>query len=257
MQPALLRYYPPSAAARPAAVVICPGGGYRFLSDREGAPIAAAFNRMGYHAYVAEYTVGQPDLGFLPARQLAAALRQVQAEAACRGFDADRIFLCGFSAGGHLAATVGVYWNDPRVAASQQAVRPAGLILAYPVITMGRYAHPGSRGMLTGGDAALAEALSLEQQVTADTPPAFVWQTVTDEKVPVQNSLLFVQALLNAGVPCEYHLYPHGRHGMSLATAETASPEEGLVPDPHIAAWLQQCEYWLQERTRPEQEEAL
>jgi len=250
MLPARLTYYPPAAPARPAAVVICPGGGYRFLSDREAAPIARAFNRLGYHAYVAEYEVNRPGLGFTPVRQLAAAVQQVSAQAVQYGFDTDKIFLCGFSAGGHLAATLGVYWNDPAVTAlpAEQAVRPAGMILAYPVITMGEYAHPGSREMLTAGDAALCAALSLERQVTAQAAPAFVWQTITDEKVPVQNSLLLVQALLAAGVPVECHLYDHGKHGMSLATEEVAVPEEDQLPDPHIATWLQQCDYWLQER---------
>lgn len=250
MQPVKLTYYAPTAVAKPAVVVICPGGGYRFLSDRESAPIARAFNQLGYHAYVAEYTVNQPGLGFLPARQLAGALQQAKAEAPVYGFSPDKIFVCGFSAGGHLAATLGVYWNNPEVTgiAPEQAVRPAGMILAYPVITMGDYAHPGSREMLTAGDAALCRALSLEQQVTLDTAPAFVWQTITDEKVPVQNSLLFVQALLAAGVPVEYHLYDHGLHGMSLATAEVADPAEGQLPDLHIATWLQQCDYWLQEQ---------
>lgn len=250
MQPAHLEYYPPQAPDLAAAVIICPGGGYRFLSDREAAPVARAFARMGCHAYVARYDIDRPGLGFTPVRQLAAALQQAAAEAPARGFDPQRIFLCGFSAGGHLAASLGVYWNDPAVTRqpAQRAVRPAGLILAYPVITMGQYAHPGSRQMLTGGDAALAELFSLEKHAGPHTPPAFVWQTATDEKVPVQNSLLFVQALLAAGVPCEYHMYPYGLHGMSLATAEVAVPAEGVPADEHIAGWLPQCEQWLRHR---------
>lgn len=100
--------------------------------------------------------------------------------------------------------------------------------------------------MLTGGDHSLAQALSLEHHVSKQTPPAFLWHTFTDEKVPVQNSLAFVQAMAEAGVPCEYHLYPYGKHGMSLATPEVESAEEGLHPDAHIAGWLPQCGSWLQ-----------
>lgn len=245
MQSVHLDYYPPQAPSLGAAVLICPGGGYRFLSDREAAPIAHAFARMGCHAYVVQYDTNRPGLGFTPVRQLAAALRQATAEAPVRGFDADKIYLCGFSAGGHLAATLGVYWYDPAVTRLTKPLRPAGLILGYPVITMGRYAHPGSRQMLTDGSEGLMNIFSLEKHVGSITPPVFVWQTATDEKVPVHNSLMFVQALLAAGVSCEYHMYPYGPHGMSLATDEVADPVEGVPADEHIAGWLQQCEQWL------------
>lgn len=247
MQPAHLDYYPPQAPSLGAAVLICPGGGYRFLSDREAAPIADAFTRMGCHAYVVGYDTNRPRLGFTPVRQLAQALQQAADEASSRGFDAKKIFLCGFSAGAHLAATLGVYWYDPAVTGLPKTglVRPAGLILAYPVITMGEYAHPGSRQMLTGGSDGLAHIFSLEKHVGSATPPTFLWQTATDEKVPVQNSLLFVQALLAAGIPCEYHMYPYGPHGMSLATPAVADPADGVPADEHIAGWLQQCEQWL------------
>lgn len=228
-------------------VVICPGGGYRFLSPRESEPVALAFAQMGCHACVVRYDTGTPGLGVRPLRQLAAAVRQAADEAEWRGFDPQKIFLCGFSAGGHLAASLGVYWYDPAVTALElgRAVRPRGMILGYPVVTMGEYAHPGSRMMLTGGNPGLINIFSLEMHVKHVTPPVFLWQTATDEKVPVQNSLMLVEACLEAGVPCEYHLYPTGLHGMSLATEEVASPEENLYPDPHIAGWLQQCQEWL------------
>lgn len=250
MEPARLRYYPPEAPARDAVIVICPGGGYRYLSGRESAPIAHAFARLGYHAYVAEYTVDRPPLGFGPVRELAAALIQVREAAPGCGYSAEKIVLCGFSAGGHLCATLGVYWNDPEVTglAAGLPCRPAGMILAYPVITMqGAFSHPGSRAILTGDEEALVEAFSLERHVSGQTPPAFIWNTFADEKVPLQNSLLFVQAMAAAGVPCEYHLYAKGLHGMSLATPEVESPEEGLYPDRHIAGWMEQCAFWLEE----------
>ena len=242
-----MEYYPPQAPSLGAAVLICPGGGYRFLSPREGEPIARAFTQMGCHAYVVQYEVNRPGLGLTPVRQLAAALRQAADEASVRGYDPQKIFLCGFSAGGHLAASLGVYWYDPAVVGllRQELVRPAGMILGYPVITMEEYAHPGSRQMLTGGNEAWQNIFSLEKHVSGTTVPAFIWQTATDEKVPIQNSLMFVQALTEAGVPCEFHMYPYGLHGMSLATAEVEDPANGLSADKHIAGWLQQCEEWL------------
>ncbi len=217
-------------------ILICPGGGYQWLSPREAQPVAHAFTAAGWAAAVVYYTIrekpGHPPLGTLPVRQLGEALQTMQ-----QRFPALSALVCGFSAGGHLAASLGVHWRELGLP------RPDGMILGYPVITAGKYAHRGSIQNLAGSDD--PGWYSLETQVTADTPPAFFWHTVTDPEVPVQNSLLLAGALSAAGVRYEMHLYPRGVHGLSLATPEVDEPEKHRVADPHIAGWFGQCLEWL------------
>ncbi|MEA4934918.1 MAG: alpha/beta hydrolase [Lawsonibacter sp.] len=230
------------------AVIICPGGGYMWRSPREGAPVARAMNGLGLYAFVLQYACEPTPLGNQPLRTLARAVAVVRAHAAKLGFPADRIAVCGFSAGGHLAASLGVFWQnaehfDP--GADLNAHRPDALILAYPVITAGTFAHRGCMNRLAGADCAGQAAWSLEQYVTHQTPPAFLWHTAEDRDVPCQNSLLFTQALVQAGVACELHLYPHGVHGLSLATPEVEEPEKGRIADAHVASWVGQLQAWL------------
>ena len=145
---------------------------------------------------------------------------------------------CGFSAGGHLAATLGVHWRTLGLN------RPDGLILCYPVITAEpELCNAESIENITGADR--RDFFSLEKHVTPDTPPAFLWHTAADRDVPVENSLLFATAMKRAGVPFELHVYPFGEHGLSLANAEVEQPEKGRLPDPHVAGWIGECEAWL------------
>jgi acetyl esterase/lipase len=148
------------------------------------------------------------------------------------------VFVCGFSAGGHLAATLGVHWKKLGLQ------RPDGLILCYPVITaVPELCNEESLHNLAGdGDRGF---YSLEDHVSPDTPPAFLWHTAGDESVPVENSLRFASALSRAGVPFELHVYPFGAHGLSLATEEVAQPENRRVPDPHVAGWIRECGEWM------------
>lgn len=217
-------------------VIICPGGGYQWRSPREAEPVARAFCSGGWAAAVLSYTVRQtpeqPLLGTLPLCQLGQAVETLKTQ-----FPALPCVVCGFSAGGHLAASLGVHW------AELSLPRPDGLILGYPVITAGEYAHRGSMANLA--DPAQQGWYSLEEYVTAQTPPVFLWHTVTDPEVPVQNSLLLAEALSRAGVPYEMHLYPRGVHGLSLATPEVDEPEKHRLADPHIASWFGQCLAWL------------
>lgn len=217
-------------------VLICPGGGYQWLSPREAEPVANAFTAGGWAAAVVYYTVretpAQPPLGTLPVRQLGEAV-----QAAKQRCPALPVLVCGFSAGGHLAASLGVHWKELGLP------RPDGMILGYPVITAGKYAHRGSIQNLAGSDD--PGWYSLETQIAADTPPAFFWHTVTDPEVPVQNSLLLAGALSAAGVRYEMHLYPRGVHGLSLATPEVDEPAKHRLADPHIAGWFGQCLEWL------------
>lgn len=251
----ILTFYPAGEPIRNETVLICPGGGYSFLSPREGKPIADAFNRGGYHAAVLEYQLEQEVHGTKPLEELAWAVRELRTNAEWNG-RAEKIWTAGFSAGGHLAASLGVLWNHKEVIPEnlQTLSRPDGLILGYPVITMGEYAHPRSVQRLTGGAENLIQLFSLEKQDLSLVPPVFLWNTLEDEKVPAMNSILFAEKLAKDGASCEYHMFHRGRHGMSLATAEVESDEENLHPDEHIARWFGLCLEWMNEQTTTDKE---
>jgi acetyl esterase/lipase len=223
------------------AVLVCPGGGYLNRAPHEAEPIARRFNACGYHAFVVHYRVA-PHRHPAPLLDASRALRLIRAHAAEWRVDPARIAVCGFSAGGHLTASLGVHYGMDVLNVGDDldaiSARPDALILAYPVITSGEFGHRGCFDTLLGLDAApeLLRLMSLELQVTPDTPPAFLWHTAEDGSVPVENSLLFATALHKHGVPFELHVYPHGRHGMGLA------PE-----DPHVATWAELCCEWLRE----------
>ena len=221
------------------AVLICPGGGYRCISPREAEPVALQFNAAGYHAFVLRYSV-DPRRHPQPLLDAARALALIRDRAEEWKLRPDRVAACGFSAGAHLAASLGVRWEECYV-----QERPSALILCYPVISSGEFAHRGSFERLLGPEAGpeLRKRASLELRVDEKTPPTFLWHTFDDESVPLENSLLFAQALRSKGRPFELHVYPRGAHGLSLATPET--DEGGTPPDPHVATWMGLCLEWL------------
>lgn len=232
-------------------VLICPGGGYGHLSDREGEPIALAFLAMGYHAAVLHYSC-TPAQYPVQLTELASAMLLVHEHAEEWHVEEEQIVVAGGSAGGHLAACLGVFWEDEELARrvgisanKQKLLRPAAMILCYPVITSGEYAHRGSFENLCGERKELLEKLSLENQVTAKTPRTFIWGTFEDASVPVENSLLFVSALCRAGVPVEYHLYPRGCHGLALATRLTQSGD-GRHFQKECATWVELAHTWME-----------
>ena len=163
--------------------------------------------------------------------------------------DDQKIAVCGFSAGGHLAASLGVHWDKqylkecPGISAGLN--QPNALILAYPVITSGAFAHKGSFENLLGIEAnnPLYQEMSLEHQISDKTPPVFLWHTFDDGAVPVENSLLFAQGLRSNHIPFELHIYPHGPHGLSLANEETRA--ENMEVYPNVATWMNLCIEWL------------
>lgn len=235
------------ASAKRPVVLICPGGAYHFCSDREAEPIAISMLHMGYHAAVLRYSVS-PVTYPQALLQVAGAVLWLRAHAEEYHLDREKIALCGFSAGGHLAASYGVFWHEPFVAeawgASQADLRPSGLVLAYPVITSGEYAHHESIHNLLGAQYdALKEKMSLEKQVSAFTPPTFIWSTTADGLVPVRNSLLFYEALLEKDIPAELHIYEKGEHGLSLATPLTAGGGTGTQAE--CSSWISLAAAWL------------
>lgn len=232
----------PVTTLRPS-IVICPGGGYRFRSDREAEPIALVFAAKGFNCFVAEYAVA-PEVGLpvYPAAlfDVAHAVAWVREHAAEYCADPNAIAVMGFSAGGHAACHLGVRWHEEELMASfgltPAQAQPNAMVLCYSVITAGPYAHRGSFEHLTGSkDLAIHAQFSLEEKVTAHTPPTFLWHTWEDGAVPVENSLFFACAMRRCGVQGEVHVFPKGGHGLSLANPLTSdSPAQNI---PECAQW--------------------
>ena len=243
-----LTHYGKAAGIDKPALVICPGGGYEFCSIREGAPVARAFARDGIESFVLEYDWAPAPLGTMPVRTAAAAVAWVRENAARFGIDENRIAIGGFSAGGHLAGTLATVWHRAEwfePGTDLQAHRPNAAVLCYPVVSAGEYAHRGSFVQLAGADREKQQAFSLEKLVDGNTPPVFLWHTLDDSEVPVENTLLMERALRKAGVTHEVHLFPHGVHGLSLADFETYEPTRGRLPDRHVNRWQALCADWL------------
>jgi acetyl esterase/lipase len=244
-KPKLTVYRAPSEDANGAAVVVCPGGGYgRLASDHEGKQVAEWLNSLGVTAFVLQYRLGPRYHHPAPLQDAQRAIRLVRARAGDWGVDPTRVGILGFSAGGHLASTAATHFDDGRADAAdpieRQGSRPDFAVLAYPVITLeDPAAHVGSRRNLLGepADPALVQLLSNERQVTARTPPTFLFHTADDPGVPVKNSLRFFDALLAAGVPAELHVFAHGKHGVGLAQS-----------DPALSSWPRLCALWMEGR---------
>ena len=173
--------------------------------------------------------------------------------------DPEKVIVLGFSAGGHLAGCAGTMWNKPEVYRALKkkspAYRPDGMVLCYPVITSGPYGHRESFLNLLGERCdELADTVSLEKRVTRKTPPAFLWHTADDTLVPVENSLLMVKALEAREVPCELHIYPHGRHGQSLADHTVYAEADMHRLSVSCGVWVERCDAWLRRRFLQKQE---
>lgn len=230
-----------------SAVILCPGGGYEYCSDREAEPIAMRLAGYGIQAFVLRYSVVHKPFP-TALLELAAAVSYVRSHAEDYDIHPDRIAVCGFSAGGHLAASLGVFWSSNLISGvfgDPAACRPNGLLLSYPVITAGQYQHAGSIDNIIGEDASpeRRQLVSLEKQITPDVPPTFLWHCADDGLVPVQNSLLFLEGLSLAGVSYEAHIYPSGGHGLALADQTTAMGTWHLNPD--CAGWFSLAVSWI------------
>jgi len=238
--PTLTVYPAPKEKATGAAIIVCPGGGYSHLADHEGRPVAEWLNTLGITAFVLKYRFGPRYHHPAPLLDAARAIRTVRARAAEWQLDRTRIGILGFSAGGHLASTIGTHFDagqaDSADPIERVSSRPDLMILIYPVITMREFTHAGSKRMLLGENAPedLVKLLSNDEQVTKETPPAFLVHTADDPGVPVENSLRFAAALRKARVPVEIHVYEHGPHGFGLGGK-----------DPILSTWPQRCAEWL------------
>jgi acetyl esterase/lipase len=230
-------------------VIICPGGGYEFTSDREAEPIAIKMNAMGFNAFVLRYSV-RPAPFPSALLELAKTVALIRKSAEQWNIDVNKVIVAGFSAGGHLAASLGVFWNktflSESLGISNEDIKPNGLLLSYPVITSGTHAHIGSFAALLGDKFSMKlNELSLEKQVSPDTPPTFLWHTYTDKTVPVENSFLLAEALLKNMVSLEMHIYPTGVHGLSLGTEETKRKDNDLTLQSEVVNWIDMAGRWI------------
>ncbi len=226
---------------RPAMLVI-PGGGYAFVSQREADPIAHEYFSQGFDCFVLDYDVAPAHHYPTPILQAGMAMLYLRREAAALDLDENHIAAVGFSAGGHLCGCISLLWDDPALrqlfGAECEKIRPDASIYAYPVVTSdARYAHGDSFVNLCG-DRAKIEDYSLEKKVRVGASPSFIWSTTTDLAVPVENSLLLYRSLHEAGTSVELHVFESGPHGMSCCNAEVTGQAEPDAELRHVRNWL-------------------
>jgi len=243
--PTLTVYLPRNTPVGMTAVIIFPGGGYRNLAmNHEGRQVANYLNAAGVAAFVVKYRLGPRYHHPIELGDAQRAIRTVRSHAGEWHIDPARVGVMGFSAGGHLAATVSTHFASGLLAAADSvdraSSRPDFAILAYPVISMTEpWTHQGSKANLLGENppADLARSLSADVAVTPQTPPTFLFQTNADTTVPAENAVSYYLALRKAGVPAEMHIFQNGPHGLGLA-----------LDDPALGQWPNLLLNWLRTR---------
>ena len=230
-------------------VIVLPGGGYSGTSDREADPIAMKYLARGFNVGVLRYSC-MPSVYPVALLEALSAIKYVRENADKYFADPDRIYLCGFSAGGHLAANCGTHWHrkeSEKYFGDVESVKPNGLILCYPVITSGCHAHVGSFRALLGDkypDEAMLDYLSLEKQVDEKTPTTFIWATYHDQAVPCESTLLFATALRENKIPFEMHIFEDGPHGIATADKVTTP----MLYPLRTRKWLDMSADWIDEK---------
>ena len=247
----LTTYVQISRNAKSDALLVIPGGGYsNVCSDREGENIALAFNGMGMQCFVLNYSTKEKAKYPRPLQEASLAMAYIKSHAEEYGIDPERVFVLGFSAGGHLAGSLGTLWHKPEayrpVGLEYGANRPCGMVLCYPVIAYFPETHLGTFYNALGTRTPTEEeaaVVSLEKHVGENTVPAFLWHTADDAGVHVDNTLKMMSALARNKIYCEAHVYPHGPHGMALATPTTDA--NGNMTDERIAEWPRLAREWM------------
>ena len=229
-----------------SCVLILPGGGYSFCALHEDEPVATSFLYRGFNCFTLYYTVGERASLATSLKDVSRAIAHIKRNAKEYNIDPDRIFVCGFSAGGHLAASIGTLWHRSIAAfdgMQEGENRPAGMIISYGACTLGEYSHELSR-LFVYGKKELSEEeindLSPDKNVSEKTPPAFIWHTQNDEVVHVGNSMAMANALIEKGVPTSLRIYPKGHHGLSVLLDGIGSQtdDQNLL---HVSGWVRDC----------------
>lgn len=237
--PTLSVYQPAKGKSNGTAVIVCPGGGYSGLAiGHEGYPVAEKFAAMGVTAFVLKYRLPSDEImedrSAGPLQDVEQAIYNVRKDAVKWGINPSKIGIMGFSAGGHLASSLTVHYKDVKIENKEGiSLRPDFSILIYPVISFTESEHKGSAEKLAGTDTALRQYFSNDKHVDAETPPTFLIHANDDMTVPVQNSILFNQALVKAKVKAELHIYQAGGHGFGLKNKTTAED------------WFKTLENWM------------
>lgn len=228
-------------------VVICPGGGYRFRSERERDPVALHFFAMSYNVFILDYSVQEEASSLNPLIEASEAIIKIREHAVDWMCNPHGIAILGFSAGGHVAASLATLHDHPRLQAvfdTKDGLNcPDAAVLCYPVIsTKDGIGHQESAAWVSGKSEEDRILFSLEDQVTANTAPCFIWHTVSDGSVPVENSMLFASALRAKDIPFALHLFTEGDHGLSMCNHEVRTPHEAC------RAWVDLASTWLNDR---------
>ncbi len=237
-------------AGKRSAMVVIAGGGYSFIANnREGEPVAINYFAAGYNCFLLNYSIGENAKFPRPVVDVSNAIVHIRRNAEKYNIDPEKVYVIGFSAGGHLAASIGTFWHEDWAKSGEDMAegenKPSATITCYPVITSDeRYTHHETIMRTLGYPASKQDATeeeknlySIEKHITEKTVPTFIWHTFEDTCVPLENSLLYASALKEAGVHFEMHIYPKGDHGLSIANKETWWGAEHLN-DPHVGSWF-------------------
>lgn len=229
-------------------VLVLPGGGYTGTSERESEAIALTMNQAGFHACVLDYSVA-PRTYPCALLDVAKSLTLIKDFPQTWNINLEKLYIIGFSAGGHLAATISNKYKEAWLNEYQgidiKGLRIEGTILSYPVLISGQYRHKGSFSNLLGdNDTPKNRDLhSMDLLVNENTPRTFLWHTLEDTSVPMENSMAYAKALRAKNIPFEMHIYPYGVHGLSLCTKDTAVKDNQIQP--HAAGWIDLCLKWM------------
>lgn len=233
---------------RPAMLVI-PGGGYWVVAEKESEPVALKYLYAGYSVFLLKYSCRTKFP--VPLLEACMAVIYIRENAQKYFVDEEHIAAIGFSAGAHLAGMLGNMYREREIKSIlKEKTELAGisaLVLSYPVVSMTDFTHEGSRDLLTEKDGSLYERLSVQNRITKDSPPAFIWHTVTDDCVSVENSLMLARAYRAAGVRFALHLFEDGVHGLSLCDTESNNFSEVMPHVSHAGKWFELSLEWLAE----------
>ena len=250
----LTAYLPYSKDTSAPALLICPGGAYfRVCDGHEGENIAIAFASRGFRTFVLNYSVKEEARFPTPLVEASLAMAHIKRNAKEYGIDPERVFVMGFSAGGHLAGSLGTLWHKDYARENTDIAygenRPAGMVLCYPVLAYFPESNMGTFLRVFGTETPSEEQVnefSLERQVDAEhTVPAFLWHTMDDKAVHVENTLRMLTALRKNNVTAEAHLFPHGIHGLATADKAIAGEDTSLI-DAHVAEWVDMAKNFME-----------